>query len=66
MSEESELKFCSACGAPLEIKIPEGDTRQRHVCTKCGQIHYENPHNIVGTVPVYDGKVLLCRREIDP
>lgn len=66
MSEESELKFCSACGAPLEIKIPEGDTRQRHVCTKCGQIHYENPHNIVGTVPVYDGKVLLCRRAIDP
>ncbi|WP_283592475.1 zinc ribbon domain-containing protein, partial [Turicimonas muris] len=34
MSEESELKFCSACGALLEIKIPEGDTRERHVCTK--------------------------------
>ena len=29
-------------------------------------IHYENPLNVVGTLPVWHDKVLLCKRNIEP
>lgn len=58
--------FCTQCGAPTERKVPEGDDHERSVCTVCGEIFYENPLNIVGTVPVWEDKVLLCRRAIEP
>ena len=60
------ILFCTQCGAPVERKIPEGDDHERYVCTACGEIFYENPLNIVGTVPVWEDKVLLCRRAIEP
>ncbi len=60
------ILFCTQCGAPVERKIPEGDDHERYVCTACGEIFYENPLNIVGTVPVWEDKVLLCRRAIKP
>lgn len=60
------MKFCSTCGSVLVSRIPEGDNRLRHCCTNCGEIHYENPKIVVGTVPVWDGFVLLCRRAIEP
>jgi hypothetical protein len=47
-------------------KIPEGDDRQRQVCESCGFVAYENPKVIVGSVAVWDDKILLCRRAIDP
>jgi ADP-ribose pyrophosphatase YjhB (NUDIX family) len=47
-------------------RIPEGDNRERAVCADCGHIAYENPKIVVGTVVVSDGKVLLCRRAIEP
>ena len=64
------MKFCSECGHPVALAIPEGDNRPRHVCTQCGTIHYQNPKNVIGTIPVWeqDGQlqVLLCRRAIEP
>lgn len=49
-------------------RIPEMEDRARAVCPQCGYVDYENPVNIVGTVPVWeaDGRVLLCRRNIEP
>lgn len=38
----------------------------RHVCTSCGNIHYENPRLVVGCVAEHDGLILLCRRAIEP
>lgn len=60
------MRFCSECGAPNQRAVPEGDTLERHVCTDCGTIHYENPKVVVGAVCNWDGKILLCRRAIDP
>lgn len=64
------MKFCSECGHPVALAIPEGDNRPRHVCTQCGTIHYQNPKNVIGTIPVWeqDGQlqILLCRRAIEP
>jgi ADP-ribose pyrophosphatase YjhB (NUDIX family) len=60
-------RFCMQCGsAKVELRIPHGDDRERHVCADCGYIHYLNPKVVVGTVPVWENKVLLCKRAIEP
>jgi ADP-ribose pyrophosphatase YjhB (NUDIX family) len=61
------MKFCSHCGSDrLEIRIPDGDTLSRFVCANCGTIHYQNPKIVVGCLPEWDGRVLLCKRAIEP
>jgi ADP-ribose pyrophosphatase YjhB (NUDIX family) len=60
------MKFCSTCGNSVILQIPAGDDRERFVCTSCEHIHYVNPRIIVGCVPVYEGRVLLCKRAIEP
>jgi ADP-ribose pyrophosphatase YjhB (NUDIX family) len=60
------MNFCSNCGNPVVLKVPEGDFLPRHVCAKCGTIHYSNPKLVVGSVPEYEGRILLCRRGIEP
>lgn len=47
-------------------RIPEGDDRERLTCPDCGFIAYENPKLVVGSVVAEDGRVLLCRRAIEP
>ena len=51
---------------PSERRIPEGDSRERLVCVDCGFISYENPKIVVGSVVTWGGRVLLCKRAIDP
>jgi len=60
------MKFCSQCASPLVLRIPADDSRERYVCEQCGTIHYENPRNVVGSIPIYGDQVLLCRRAIEP
>lgn len=60
------MKFCSECGHPVNNRIPEGDNRPRYVCDQCQIIHYHNPKIIAGTLPVWEDKVLLCKRAIEP
>lgn len=60
------MKFCSNCGAPVEYRIPEGDNLPRYLCPACGAIHYQNPRVVVGCIPERDGRILLCRRAIEP
>lgn len=60
------MNFCTQCGAKVEFRIPPGDHLARYVCDACGTIHYQNPRLVVGCVPEYDGKILLCRRAIEP
>ena len=63
----SPIKHCRNCGASVVYRVPDdGDTRERAVCPACDTIHYENPLNVVGTVPYWGDKVLLCKRNIEP
>ena len=62
----STLKFCSNCGHAVTRRIPEGDQLPRAVCDHCGTVHYENPRVVVGCVPEWEGRILLCRRAIEP
>ena len=60
------MNFCNLCGNKLIFIIPEDDNRERFVCEDCGHIHYQNPRIIVCTLPIYEDKVLLCKRAIEP
>ncbi|NOL50173.1 NUDIX hydrolase [Pelistega europaea] len=59
-------KYCTQCGSPLTQMCPPMDNRVRDCCTHCGAVHYRNPLIVVGTVPVYEDKILLCKRAIEP
>ena len=61
------IKHCKNCGTAVGYRIPDdGDTKERAVCPVCHTIHYENPLIVVGTVPHWENKVLLCKRNIEP
>lgn len=60
------MKFCSQCGAPVRFAVPAGDYKLRAICDRCAIVHYENPRMIVGCLPVWDEKVLLCKRANEP
>lgn len=60
------MKFCSECGNTVSQQIPEGDNVLRHICDVCNLIHYQNPKIVVGTLPVWEDQVLLCKRAIEP
>ena len=51
---------------PSVRRIPDGDDRERLVCPDCGFISYENPKVVVGSVALWDGTILMCRRAIPP
>ena len=60
------MNFCSNCGARVQQRIPPGDHLPRFVCDACGTIHYQNPRIIAGCVLEHEGRILLCRRAIEP
>jgi ADP-ribose pyrophosphatase YjhB (NUDIX family) len=60
------MNHCSKCGELLKRGIPPGDDRERYICTACGRIHYRNPRMVVGCIPRWEGRLLLCRRAIQP
>ena len=59
------MKFCSNCGAGVEHRVPPGDTLPRFVCAGCGTIHYDNPKMVVGCIPEWEDRILLCRLAIE-
>ncbi len=60
------IKYCNQCGELTTVKIPPGDNLPRAICDSCGFIQYENPRVIVGCIPEWQDKILLCRRAIQP
>jgi len=60
------MKYCSSCGELVARKTPDGDNKERWVCAACDTVHYQNPKVVVGCVPEKDGRILLCKRAIEP
>jgi ADP-ribose pyrophosphatase YjhB (NUDIX family) len=59
-------RYCICCGGTLARRVPPGDDRERGVCPDCGYVHYVNPKLVVGCVVEHEGRILLCRRAIEP
>ncbi len=66
MFQARSIKHCKVCGSPAHYAVPADDNRERATCQACGTVHYENPLNVVGTLPIWNDQVLLCRRNIEP
>lgn len=62
----SVIRYCNQCGSDVFFAIPVGDSLPRHICNTCGHIHYENPRLVVGCVAEFEGRILLCKRAIEP
>lgn len=60
------MKYCNQCGKPVALRVPPGETLLRFVCEACQTIHYQNPKIVVGCIPEWEDKILLCRRAIEP
>ncbi len=61
------MNYCSHCGSEgIQRTIPEGDRFERILCSDCGKIHYHNPRMIVGCLPIYEDRILLLKRGIEP
>jgi ADP-ribose pyrophosphatase YjhB (NUDIX family) len=60
------MKYCHHCASPVQLRIPDGDDKPRHICESCETVFYQNPNNVVGTLPVFEDRVLLCKRAIEP
>jgi ADP-ribose pyrophosphatase YjhB (NUDIX family) len=60
------VNFCSHCGSRVHLGVPPGDHLPRYICDACGTIHYQNPRIIAGCIPEHEGRILLCRRAIEP
>lgn len=60
------MQYCLQCGHEAQRTIPPTDNMPRLVCPNCHYIHYENPKVICGSLVVHKGRVLLCRRAIEP
>ena len=47
-------------------RAPDNDTFTRDICDTCGFIDYVNPKIVAGVVALWEGKILMCRRDIEP
>lgn len=63
---EMPMRFCSQCGAPVALRVPPGDNLPRHVCDSCTTVHYSNPKIVAGCIVTSGGRILLCKRAIEP
>lgn len=54
--------------SPIDFhrRVPDGDTHERDVCTTCGFINYVNPKIVTGSIVRHQGRILMCRRAIEP
>ncbi len=66
MREIRPINYCTFCGSKVTLEIPEGDNRRRHVCRHCDHIQYQNPRIVTGCIPVWEERILLCKRAIEP
>jgi ADP-ribose pyrophosphatase YjhB (NUDIX family) len=68
VTKPEHIKYCTQCGSKVHKTVPKGDDKLRYVCTdiNCGHIQYQNPKIITGTISVHKGKILLCKRAIEP
>ena len=63
---QKTMKYCSNCGEKVSLKAIENDPIERYYCNRCDTIHYTNPTIVVGVLPYFEDKVLLCKRAIEP
>src|SRR5581483_9121174 len=60
------MKFCPHCGGPVQFGPVPGEGRDRHACSVCAAVFYQNPKIVVATLPRLEHGLVLIRRGIEP
>ncbi len=60
------INYCSNCGSKVTFGPVPDDDRPRHHCEDCSTILYQNPNMVVGCIPIWQDKILMCKRAIEP
>jgi ADP-ribose pyrophosphatase YjhB (NUDIX family) len=63
---ETIWRFCPSCAGTLEMRLLKRGDPERHVCTRCGQVIYQDPKVAVGTIISMNSRIVLVRRAIEP
>lgn len=59
-------RYCMVCGSPIEVRNIKRGEPDRHVCSKCGEVHWLEPKLAVGVVIEHQGGIVMLQRDIDP
>ena len=60
------MNYCTAMWTQVGEENTTGRQPERFVCESCQEVHYQNPRVITGCIAHWQGKILLCRRAIEP
>ena len=60
----AHLEFCSNCGNKNIHGWKEGNLR--YFCDNCDIVHYENPKPTATLICIYENKLLLVKRAVEP
>ena len=60
------MSYCDCHSDHIIRKVPDGDTHERKICSVCSHIFYENPNIVTGVIPIFEDKILICKRAIQP
>ena len=65
-NERSTVKYCSECGHKVIVEQLPLVPMSRFACTVCRAVFYQSPRLAAGCIAEWEGKILLCRRAVDP
>ncbi len=60
------FRYCPLCGKGLESKRIKPQEPERLVCVGCQFIFYLDPKVAAGTVTLFEGRIVLVKRGIEP
>ena len=58
------IRHCFACGNPAVTRFIEG--RDRHTCSVCDKVLYQNPHPAAAVLYLQEDRLLLVKRGVAP
>jgi NAD+ diphosphatase len=59
-----QFRYCPQCATPLQIRHIDGS--ERHACTACDFVHWDNPVPVVAAIVEHEGDLILARNKAWP
>jgi ADP-ribose pyrophosphatase YjhB (NUDIX family) len=61
-----DYRYCPRCAGALEPRLLKEREPARLVCAQCGFVFYLDPKVAACTITLWDGRIVLLRRAIEP
>ena len=63
---DEPYRFCPRCAGDLDPRVIKAGEPPRLVCARCGFVFYLDPKVAACTITLWDGRIVLLRRAIEP